>query len=81
MVRGDRHVRHEENGLRYVYGPVASCYIARCSALRHLVETFFEGSVENAITALLIGKVSRLSREELDRLMQIVAKSTKEGRR
>ena len=73
------HVRHEEHGLRYVYCPVVSRDIARRSALRHLVETFFEGSVEKVVATLLGGEVSRLSREELDRLMEIVAKSRKEG--
>jgi predicted transcriptional regulator len=75
------HVRHEEHGLRYVYCPVVSRDIARRSALRHLVETFFEGSVENVVTTLLGGEVSRLSRDELNRLMRIVAKSRKGGSR
>jgi predicted transcriptional regulator len=72
------HVLHEEHGLRYVYAPVVSRHIARCSALRHLIETFFEGSVEKVVTALLGGEVLRLSPEELDRLMQIVARSKKD---
>lgn len=75
------HVRHEEHGLRYVYCPVVSRDSARRSALRHLVETFFEGSIEKVVTTLLGGGVSRLSREELDRLMEIVAKSRREGTR
>lgn len=72
------HVLHEEHGLRYVYAPVVSRHIARRSALRHLIETFFEGSVEKVVTALLGGEVLRLSPEELDRLMQIVARSKKD---
>src|ERR1700736_2081299 len=47
------HVRHEEHGLRYVYSPVASRHLASRSALRHLVDTFFEGSAEKVVTALL----------------------------
>jgi len=74
------HVRHEEHGLRYVYVPTVPREIARRSALRHLVETFFEGSTEKAVTALLGGEVSKISSEELERLAGIIAKSQqKEG--
>jgi predicted transcriptional regulator len=59
------HVLHEEHGLRYVYAPVVSHGTARRSALRHLIETFFEGSVEKVVTALLGGEVLRPSPEEL----------------
>lgn len=76
------HVRHEEHGLRYVYVPTVSREIARRSALRHLVETFFEGSTEKAVAALLGGEVSRISSEELERLAGVIANSQqKEGRR
>src|ERR1044072_879198 len=47
------HVRHEEESLRYVYVPTVARDTARRSPLRHLVSTFFEGSVEQAVTALL----------------------------
>jgi predicted transcriptional regulator len=74
------HVRHEEHGLRYVYVPTVPREIARRSALRHLVETFFEGSTEKAVAALLGGEVSKISSEELERLAGIIAKSQqKEG--
>ena len=69
------HVRHEEHGLRYVYVPTVSREIARRSALRHLVETFFEGSTEKAVAALLGGEVSKISSEELERLADVIAKS------
>lgn len=76
------HVRHEEHGLRYVYVPTVSREIARRSALRHLVETFFEGSTEKAVAALLGGEVSKISFEELERLAGVIAKSQqKEGGR
>jgi predicted transcriptional regulator len=74
------HVRHEEHGLRYVYAPVVSRHVARRSALRHLIETFFDGSVEKVVTALLGGEILRPSPEELDRLLQIVARSKKDAR-
>jgi len=75
------HVRHEEEGLRYVYVPAVARHTARKSALRHLVDTFFEGSTEKAVAALLGGEGSRLSDEELDRITGLVAKARKEGSR
>jgi BlaI family transcriptional regulator, penicillinase repressor len=71
------HLRHEEHGLKYVYFPAISRDVARRSALRHLVETFFEGSAERVVAALLGGEGSRLSAEELDRLARLIAKSGK----
>lgn len=73
------HVRHEEHGLRYVYVPCVPREVARRSALRHLVETFFEGSTEKAVAALLGGEVSRISSEELDRLATLIGKGKKES--
>jgi len=72
------HVRHEEHGLRYVYSPVVPRDIARRSALRHLIDTFFEGSAEKVVSALLGGEVHTLSPDELSRLRQIVSRSKKE---
>jgi BlaI family transcriptional regulator, penicillinase repressor len=73
------HVRHEEQGLRYIYFPVVPREIARRSALRHLVETFFDGSAERVVAALLGGDVARVSPEELERLVQLIAQSRKKG--
>jgi len=73
------HVRHEEDGLRYVYLPVIARQTARKSALRHLLETFFDGSAEKAVVALLGGEGSRLSQEELDRIADLVQKTRKDG--
>ncbi len=69
------HVRHEEHGLRFVYIPAVPRRAARKSALRHLVETFFDGSAENAVAALLGGEGARLSDAELQRIADLVAKS------
>lgn len=79
VLEGKGHVRHEEHGLRYVYVPCVPREIARRSALRHLVETFFEGSTEKAMAALLGGEVSRISSEELDRLSTLIGKGKKES--
>jgi predicted transcriptional regulator len=73
------HVRHEEHGLRYVYVPTVPRDVARRSALRHLVETFFDGSSEKLVAALLGGEISRISREELDRLARLLTKERKES--
>lgn len=73
------HVRHEEHGLRFIHVPTVPRHIARRSALRHLVETFFEGSAEKVVAALLGGEVSRISQQELDRLARLIKKDTKES--
>ena len=74
-------VRHEEEGLRYVYSPAVPRRTARKSALRHLVETFFDGSAEKVVGALLGGEGARLSDAELARIAEMVAKAKKESRR
>jgi BlaI family transcriptional regulator, penicillinase repressor len=75
------HVRHEEQGLRYVYAPAVPRHSARKSALKHLVETFFDGSPEQVVAALLGGDASRLSDEDLARIEELVARTRKEGRK
>src|SRR5262245_22420839 len=75
------HVRHEEEGLRYVYVPVVSRHAARKSALRHVVDTFFEGSAEQTVAALLGGEAARLSDDELDRIAGLIEKARKEQAR
>jgi predicted transcriptional regulator len=66
------HVRHEEEGLRYVYLPTVPRHAARRSALKHLVDTFFEGSTSKTVAALLGGEASRVSDEELARIEDLV---------
>src|SRR5215510_15360689 len=73
------HVRHEEDGVRYVYVPSTPRRAARKSALRHLVDTFFDGSAEQTVAALLGGE--RLSDDELDRIAGLIARARKEGSR
>ena len=74
------HVRHEEQGLRYVYMPTVPRHSARKSALRHLVQTFFDGSHANVVAALLGGEAARLSDEELERIEELVRNARKEFR-
>jgi BlaI family transcriptional regulator, penicillinase repressor len=75
------HVRHEEEGLRYVYLPAVARTTARKSALRHVVDTFFDGSAENAVAALLGGEGARLTDEQLERIADLVARARKESGR
>jgi|SRR5581483_2291895 len=75
------HVRHEADGPRYVYVPAVPRHAARRSALRHLVETFFDGSAENLVAAILGNEASKLSDEELDRIAGLVHTARKEGQR
>jgi len=75
------HVRHEEEGLRYVYVPEVSRGAASKSALKHLMDTFFDGSASKTVAALLGGDARRLSDEELERIARLIAKARKDGSR
>jgi predicted transcriptional regulator len=75
------HVRHEEQGPRYVYLPAVPRRSARKSALKHLVETFFDGSAEQVVAAVLGGEAARLSDADLKRIAELVAEARKEGGR
>jgi predicted transcriptional regulator len=74
------HVKHVEEGQRYVYSPVAAPSEARRSALSQVVRTFFGGSVEQAVAALVDSSRPKLSQEELDRIAQVIERARKEGR-
>jgi len=74
------HLRHEEDGPRYVFVPTVPRERARASALRQLLHTFFDGSTEQAVAALLDLSSTRLSDDELARLSQLIADARKEGR-
>ena len=69
------HLRHEQDGLKYVYLPAVPRHAARKSAMRHLIETFFEGSTEKAVAALLGGESAKLSDEQLDRIADLVGRA------
>ena len=78
ILESKGHVRHEEEGLRYVYTAAVPRHSARRSALRHLVETFFDGSTEKVVSTLLGGD-SRLTESELDRIAALIEKARKDG--
>lgn len=74
------HVRHVEEDQRYIYMPTVPADSAKKSALRHLLDTFFAGSTEDAVAALLDEKAGDLSDEELRRMEKMIEKARKEGR-
>jgi BlaI family penicillinase repressor len=74
------HLRHEEVGMRFVYVPVTPRHAVRQSALRHTIETFFEGSAEKMLSTLL-GSGSKMSDDELNRLSDLIDKAKKDPKR
>ena len=80
VLENKGHVRHEELGLRYVYTPTVPRHAARKSALKHLVDTFFDGSSAKVVAALLGGDGARISDDELQRIAELVNHARKESR-
>lgn len=79
VLEGKGHVTHEELGLRFVYAPTVPRHSARRSALRHLVDTFFDGSGAKVVAALLGSDGARLSAEELDRIEALVRRAREDA--
>ena len=75
------HIRHEETAGKYVFMPKVHREKAQRSAIRHLVQTFFDGSAEDAVAALLDSSSSKLSDAELDRLQRLIDKARRGGRK
>jgi BlaI family penicillinase repressor len=80
ILEEKKHIRHEEKDLRYVYLPVVPRDKARRSAVRHMLDTFFEGSPEQAVATLLDVSARNLSADEFDRLAALIEKARQEGR-
>jgi predicted transcriptional regulator len=74
------HLRHENDGLKYVYAPVVNRDKAKRSAVKHLIDTFFRDSPDQVVAALLDVSSRRLTREELDRMAEMIDKARKEGK-
>jgi predicted transcriptional regulator len=74
------HVKHEQQGNRYVYKPTVNREKARRSALKHLVSTFFDGSPETVVSTLLDERSLKLSDEQLESLAALIERARKEGR-
>ena len=73
------HVRHEHDGPRDIYKPTVARDSAKKSAMRHMLQTFFDGSAEQAISSLLDDHSARLSDAELDRLANLIDQARKTG--
>ena len=73
------HLKHKHDGQRYVYRPKRSRPKAAQGALRRVVQTFFDGSVEQTVEGLLQSPDLQLSDDELDRLQQMIENARKEG--
>lgn len=73
------HVKHQADGLKYVYVPVVTHEKAKRSAVKQLIDTFFQDSPAQIVAALLDVSSTRLTREELDRMAEMIEKAKKEG--
>jgi predicted transcriptional regulator len=80
ILQNKGHLKHRHEGNRYVYVPTRDRADARLSALDHLLQTFFDGSTADAVTALLEEKGTELNREELERLAKLLRQARREGR-
>lgn len=74
------HVTFEEVGRVYYYSPTTSLETARRSALNHLVDTFFEGSVESVVSTMLKVRRNRLDAGEAERIARMIEEAAKKGR-
>ena len=74
------HIRHESDGTRYIYMPQVAREQMGRRAIDNLLNTFFDNSVERAVTAMLTRKDAEISREDLDRLSRLIDKAKREGR-
>ena len=80
ILESKGHLKHEQEGPRYVYLPAIHREAASRSALHHLVRTFFGGSTSRAVAALLEARDARLSEEEIERLSKLIHKTRRQGR-
>lgn len=74
------YLSHDQDGPRYVFVPTLAREKARKSALKQMLQTFFDGSTEEAVATLLDMSRAKLSKEELDRLSRMIEDARKKGR-
>src|ERR1700724_1381935 len=74
------HVKHQAEGLKYVYVPTVTREKDKRSAVKHVLDTFFNGSPEQIVAALLDVSSTRLTREELDRMAEMIERAKREGK-
>ncbi len=75
-----QHLQHRPDGPRYVYSPTVSRSKARVGALTQVVNTFFDGSALQAVSALLGSSQGKLTEQELDELRELVEATRRKGR-
>jgi predicted transcriptional regulator len=75
-----QHLQHREDGPRYVYSPTVSRRKARAGALAQVIDTFFDGSASQAVSALLGSQRGKLSAAELDELSALIDAARNKGR-
>ncbi|HXV75862.1 MAG TPA: BlaI/MecI/CopY family transcriptional regulator [Candidatus Polarisedimenticolaceae bacterium] len=80
ILEAKGHLRHRHEGNRYVYLPTRTRAEARRSALVHVLDTFFDGSAADAVTALLEEQGTELNQEEIERLSRLIRQARREGR-
>ncbi len=80
ILEGKGHLEHDQEGPRYLYRPTLPRSKAQKSAMERIVRTFFDGSAERAVAALLDLSASELSDQELGRLAELIEQAKKEGR-
>jgi len=73
-------VKHQAEGLKYVYVPTVARDKAKRTAIKHLMDTFFSGSAEHVMAALLDVSSTKLTQDELDRMAQLIDRARKEGK-
>lgn len=74
------HLRHKEEGRKFIYVPIVPAEKARRSALRNLLHTFFGGSITQAMASLIDLDKKKLSQEDLSRIAKLIDEAKKEGR-
>ena len=80
ILEEKKHLRHRQEGPRYVYSPTVPVDAAKASALKHVLSTFFEGSVSQAVAALLDLSQEDQTEAELERLSKLIEQAHHEGR-
>jgi BlaI family transcriptional regulator, penicillinase repressor len=79
VLEDNGQVKHKAEGLRYVYSTVVEREKATGSVLRHLIDTFFGGSPERAVAALLDVSATRLTAEQLENISDLIERAKREG--
>ena len=80
ILENKGHVKHVLEGTRYVYLPTVPAERARRTALKRVLDTFFDGSPEKAVAALISLSRNDITNEELDRLGRLIDEAKEEGR-